>query len=130
METIPNHIESIYNKAKKYTETSIELYKLNAIDTTADVVSSLVSRMAFVLVVSMFTLFVNIAISLLIGNLIGHYYLGFLIVSAFYLIIALMIYFFNDSLIKTPITNLVIAKLLKPKKHYNKTSNLDTNEDL
>lgn len=116
METIANQIEAVYNKAKNYTETSIELYKLNAIDTTADIVSSLALRFAIALVVSMFTLFVNIAISLFIGKQLGDYYLGFLIVSAFYLIMAVLIYFFSDKLIKTPIANMVIAKLLKTKK--------------
>ena len=127
METISKHIESVYDKAKKYTETTIELHKLNAINTAADIVSSLVSRMAFALIISMFTLFVNIAISLLIGKQIGDYYLGFLIVSAFYLIMALVIYFFNGTLIKKPITNLVIAKLLKPKQS---SFNQEQNESL
>jgi hypothetical protein len=112
METAAKHIELLYDKVKEYTETSIDLYKLNAIDVTADVVSSLVSRVLLVLVFSLFTLFVNIAISLLIGNLIGSYYLGFLIVSGFYLIITMLIYFFSNKFIKTPISNLVIAKLL------------------
>tara|TARA_R110002096_G_scaffold431563_1_gene646971 strand:- start:10528 stop:10911 length:384 start_codon:yes stop_codon:yes gene_type:complete len=122
METLSKHFESVYEKAKDYTETSIELFKLNTIDTIADVVSSLVLRFALILVISIFTLFVNIAISLFIGNEIGNYYMGFLIVSVFYLIIALLIYFFNDTLIKTPITNLVIEKLLKSKKAKNNTN--------
>ena len=113
METAAKHVELLYVKVKEYTETSIELYKYNAINITADVVSSLVSRVLLVLVFSLFTMFVNIAISLYIGNLIGSYYLGFLIVSGFYLIITMLIYLFSNKLIKTPITNLVIAKLLK-----------------
>ncbi|WP_100616037.1 phage holin family protein [Confluentibacter citreus] len=128
METTAKHIELLYDKVKEYTETSIELYKLNAIDVTADVVSSLVSRIAVALVFSLFTLFVNIAISLLIGKLLGAYYLGFLIVSGFYLIIALIIYFFNDTLIKAPITNLIISKLLRPRRSEFVKSNTEENE--
>ena len=119
METTAKHIELLYNKVKEYTETSIELYKLNTIEITADVLSSLVSRIVLVLVFSLFTLFVNIAISLLIGNLIGSYYLGFLIVSGFYLVITMLIYFFSNKFIKIPITNLVIAKLLKSRSKKN-----------
>ena len=125
MDTIYEHIEALYNKGKKYTETSIELYKLNAIDTTADVVSSLASRITMFIVVSLFTLFVNIAIALFIGKLLEHIYLGFLIVSCFYLILSLLLAFFSDKLIKEPITNLVIAKLLKPRK----TKFVDTNNN-
>ncbi|WP_100612475.1 hypothetical protein [Confluentibacter lentus] len=130
METTAKHIESLYNKVKEYTETSVELYKFHAIDVTADVVSSLVSRIAIVLAFSLFTLFVNIAISLLIGKLLGAYYLGFLIVSGFYLIITIIIYFFNDRLIKAPITDLVIAKLMKPRKPEFVESNTEENEKL
>ncbi|PKQ46097.1 hypothetical protein [Confluentibacter flavum] len=130
METTAKHIELLYDKVKEYTETSLELYKLNAIDVTADVVSSLVSRIAIALVFSLFTLFVNIAISLLIGNLLGAYYLGFLIVSGFYLVITIIFYFFNDRLIKAPITDLVIEKLLKSRKPEFIESNTEENEEL
>lgn len=116
METTGKHIELLYNKVKEYTETTIELYKLNAIDAAADVLSSIVSRLAFVLVFALFTLFINVTISLLIGNLLGAYYWGFLIVSGFYLIIMILLYYFNAKLVKTPITNLVIEKLLKSRR--------------
>lgn len=116
MDTIKNHVESVYEKAKQYTETSLELYKLNAINTTADVVSSLVSRIVLVTVFSIFTLFVNIAISLLIGKYLNDYYLGFLIVSMFYLAVGLVLYFFNDKFIIIPINNIIIGKLLNPRK--------------
>ncbi len=116
METAAKHIELLYDKVKVYTENSIELCKLNAIEITSDIVSSLISTLALVLAFSIFILFVNIAISLLIGNLMGAYYLGFLIVSTFYIIITILIYFFNDRLIKIPIANLVIEKLQKSRK--------------
>lgn len=116
MESTASHIESIYNKAKAYTETSIELYKLNAIDKTADVVSSLVSWVALASTVVVFLLFINIGISLYIGELLQASYLGFLIVSLFYLVLGLLLYFFNEKLIGKPITNLVISKLMRAKK--------------
>tara|TARA_R110002167_G_scaffold341691_2_gene550168 strand:+ start:1374 stop:1766 length:393 start_codon:yes stop_codon:yes gene_type:complete len=130
MYTIYESVEILYNKAKEYTETSIELYKLNAIDTTADVISSLVSRIVLLIVVSLFTLFVNIAISLFIGEQMGSSYLGFLFVSAFYLIIAIIVQVFNYKLIKKPISNLVIGKLLNPRRVDFKKPKQDENESL
>ena len=62
MNTIQDQLESLYGKAKQYTESSIELYKLQAIGKTADIVSALVSRLALFTIISLFTLFVNIAI--------------------------------------------------------------------
>lgn len=130
METTGKHIESLYFKVKEYTETSIELYKLNAIEATADVLSSIVSRLAFVFVFSLFTLFINVTISLLIGSLLGAYYWGFLIVSGFYLIIMILLYYLNGKLIKIPITNLVIEKLLKPRRSEFTKPNPVENEEL
>lgn len=113
MDPLTNHFETVYQKAKDYAETSIELYKLSTIDMIADIVSALVLRFALVLVISIFTLFINIAVSLFVGNQIGNYYIGFLVVSVFYLVLALVIYSFKEKLVKTPISNLVITKLLK-----------------
>lgn len=108
-------IDILYEKAKKYTETSVELLALNTVDKTADVLSSLTSIVLIVLVVAMFTLFFNVGLSLFIGNLLNEYYLGFFIVSGFYLVLALVLYKFKDKIIKMPVANLIIAKLLKSK---------------
>ncbi|WP_445731410.1 hypothetical protein [Mariniflexile sp.] len=115
MDTIATNIELLYEKAKSYAEINIELVKLNAIDKTSDIVSSVLARLLVIMVVAMFFLFVNIALSLYLGELLGKYYLGFLLVSGIYLIVALILHYNRDKIIKVPITNLVIAKLLKTK---------------
>lgn len=115
MDKLATNIELLFERAQDYTKSSIELLKLNAIDKTADITASLAFRLAFGLIVAMFSLFVNISISLYIGKLIGEYYLGFLIVSGFYLVLAILLFIFRNQLIKTPITNLVIKKLLETK---------------
>lgn len=123
MENTATRIEMLYESAKQYADTNVELLKLNAIDKTADVLSSLVSRLAFIMIVAMFTIFVNISIGLYLGNLLGAYYLGFLIVSFFYLILAIFMYFLSAKMIKEPIANLVIQKLLKSKKAEKSANN-------
>ncbi|WP_046755433.1 hypothetical protein [Kordia jejudonensis] len=129
MESTASHIESIYERAKAYTETSIELYKLNAIDKTADVVSSLVSWIVLGSVAAVFLLFINIGISLYIGTLLGAGYLGFLIVSSFYLVLGICLYIFNGKLIMQPITDLVISKLMRKKKEDILTANIAIHEE-
>lgn len=114
-ENMAKSVDVLYEKAKKYTETSAELLALKTVDKTADVLSSLTAIVLIVMVFAMFTLFVNVSLSLFIGKLLNDYYLGFLIVSAFYLVLALVLYWFKDALIKTPIANLIIVKLLKSK---------------
>ncbi|MGA9637440.1 hypothetical protein [Flavobacterium sp.] len=115
METIATNIELLYEKAKDYAEINIELIKLNSIDKIADVLSSIVSRIVIFMFVVMFVLLVNIALSLYLGELLGKDYLGYSVVAAFYLILVIIINYNKDKIIKVPITNLVIAKLLKTK---------------
>ena len=111
----PSEIEQLFDKAEIYAKTSAELVKLQVIDKTADVVSSVTALIVLGSMVTLFTLFVNVALGLYLGRLLHEYYLGFLIVSGFYLFVAIIIYFLKDRLIKTSISNLVISKLLKEK---------------
>lgn len=115
MEKLATNIEMLFERTQDYTNSSIELFKLNAIDKTADITASITFRLVFGLIVAMFSLFINIGISLYIGKLIGENYLGFLIVSGFYLVIAILLFIFRDRFIKIPIMNLVIKKLLESK---------------
>jgi hypothetical protein len=116
---ITTNIELLYKKAKDYADINIELIRLNSIDTIADVLSSLVSRMVIFMFVVMFVLLVNIALSLYLGELLGKDYLGYLVVAIIYLLLIIVINFYKDKIIKMPITNLVIAKLLKSKSMSN-----------
>lgn len=115
MEDLATSVDMLYEKAKKYTETSAELLALKTVDKSADVLSSLITVVLIVIVVAMFTLFINVGLSLFIGTLLNEYYLGFIIISAFYLVLALVLYLFKDKFIKIPVTNLIIVKLLKSK---------------
>ncbi|MFD0991499.1 hypothetical protein ACFQ1R_15475 [Mariniflexile jejuense] len=115
VENMATSVDKLYEKAKKYTETSTELLALKAVDKSADVLSSLTAIILIVIVVAMFTLFINIGLGLFIGKLLNQYYLGFFIVSAFYLVLALLLYVYRVELIKSPVTNLIIVKLLKSK---------------
>ena len=128
-------VEMLYDKAKKYALTNAELIALNAVDKTSDMVSSLVAKVLIVLVAAMFALLVSVGLSLLIGNLLEAYYLGFFIVSAFYLVVAFVLYIYKDGLIKTPVANMFINKLMKSKNSnlnfldsINKTENITDDE--
>ncbi len=106
-------IEMLFEKAENYTRTSAELLKLNAIDKSADVLSSLLSRLAIITVVALFTLLLNIGVALWLGEILGKSYYGFFIVSGFYLIIAAVLSIFSRPWIKIPVSNFIITKMLK-----------------
>ena len=115
MENIATNIELLYKKAEQYSKTSFELLQLNTIDKISDVISSLSVVISISIIVAMFTLFINIGISLYIGKLLNDYAMGFFLVSGFYFIVAIIVYLFRKSLIKIPIDNLIVSKLLKEK---------------
>lgn len=113
MENRATTIEMLFEKAEDYTRTTVELAKLNAVDKSADVLSSLISRLAIITVVAIFTLFINIGLALWIGESLGKSYYGFFIVASFYFIIVLILYTFRDQWIKIPTSNFIITKMLK-----------------
>lgn len=116
METNATTNENIFEKAENYTRTSLELVKLRTVSASADVLSTITSKIAVGVVVAFFTLFLNIGISLWIGKELGEYYYGFFILALFYLITAIVIHTFQHSLIKIPVGNLIISSILKESK--------------
>lgn len=107
---------NLYEKAENYTKTSLELIKLKTVSTSADVLSTLTSKIAVGAVVAFFTLFLNIGFSLWIGKVLGEYYYGFFIMALFYLIVAIVMHKTQHKLIKTPIGNMIITSILKETK--------------
>jgi hypothetical protein len=108
-------IETLFAKAEDYGKTTIELFKLNAIDKSADVVSSLVSRLAILMVVALFILIISIGMALWIGELLGKSYYGFFVIGGFYALIAILLYTFRHQWLKYPVNNSIIAQMLKQK---------------
>ena len=85
MEDNTSTIEMLFERAEDYTKTTIDLVKLTAVDKTADVLSSLISRLTVSIVFVMFAFLANIGLSLWVGELVGKIYYGFFIVSSNYL---------------------------------------------
>ena len=124
MDNIATNIEMLYEKAENYTKTSIDLVKLKAIDKTSEIISSLAVVISVAFIVAIFTLFLNIGIALWIGDELNNMALGFFIVSAFYLIVGIIIFINRNSFIKVPIDNLIVGKLLEKKDRSSNETNL------
>ena len=108
-----NLIESLFERAEAYGKTTYELSKLKLLKTTIIVVPSLVSRLAVIFMITLFTLVFNIGIALLLGELLGKLYYGFFIVAAFYLAVGFILHFFLHHWIKKPICELIIKQALQ-----------------
>lgn len=127
MENIAENVELLYEKAEQYSKTSFKLLQLTTIEKTSDVISSLSVIIVISILCAMYTLFINIGISLYIGALLKNTALGFFIVSGFYFILVIAVYIFRKSLIKIPIDNLIVFKLLKEEKDLNSDKKTPSN---
>ena len=115
MEEKATLIESLFEKAEAYAKTNVDLFKLKAIDKSADVVSTLVAKLVVVMVVALIVLMVNIALALWLGELLGKSYYGFIIIAFFYAIVAAVFHYYRESLVKFPVNDALIEQMLKEK---------------
>jgi len=113
MEDDANLLESLLDKAAEYGKTSFELVKLQTLDKTTDIVSSIIPLSVVILLVLTFLLFLNVGIALWLGELLGKVFYGFFAVSAFYLLIGIIIHFFLNKWIKRLIGDYFIKRMLK-----------------
>ena len=105
-------IDPLIEKAEDFGKTSLELFKLRAIDKSSDIVSTLIPVMVVMVFAIIFLLFVNLGIAFWLGEIWGSVYLGFFAVAAFYIVFGLVIHFFLHKTIKERIRNVVIKLLL------------------
>ena len=112
MENHPNTFGALFEKAGDYLETRLDLLKLQAINKSSDVTSSLVSRIA-ILVIIMFAIFIfNVGLALWLGAILGKTYLGFFVLAGLYALIAVIMHFFGRTWIKGPVSTMIIKKML------------------
>ncbi len=113
METQATHIETILNKAADYAETKIEIVKLRTAGKISETISSIMSVTAFVLIVVFALGIMSIGVSLWVCSYFKHAFYGFFITGGFYTLVGLILFAFRKKLIKKPISNLIIDRLIK-----------------
>jgi len=113
METPSSTLELLIERLEQFAKTNIELSKLKAIEIAATIASLLISRLCFVGAIALFTIFLNIGIALMLGDMIGKVYYGFFIVATFYLMAGIVFYFFLNKWIKKPLSDMIITQALQ-----------------
>jgi hypothetical protein len=108
-------IATLLERAEEYSKSTIEFFTLNAVDKSADVVSSLVSRLAVFITVALSILILSIGLALWLGKVLGESFYGFFIIGGFYLLIAILLQIFRHKWLKYPVSNSIIKQMLKQK---------------
>ncbi len=106
-------MEILLRRVEDYGNTRMELAKLTAIDHLSTAMSYLISHTIMVLAVCFFVLILSMGIAFWIGDLLGAIYYGFLIVAAFYGVLALILLIVLKPL-KARIKNNIITHLYPP----------------
>jgi hypothetical protein len=106
-------IEDLFHKTGEYIETRVELVRLKAIDKSSEIVSSITASLVVLLIVMLCVFTFTIGIALWLGEVLGKSFYGFFAVALFYAIVALVFYLLRSKWIKTPITKMIIDKVIK-----------------
>lgn len=105
--------DDLFDRAKQYVNNQIELKKLTAIQSVVKLVGNLVSGIILIIVTIFFIAFLSVSVALYLGELLSSMYQGFLIVTLFYLIVAIILALISKNYIKNPVVDLLIRKIFK-----------------
>jgi hypothetical protein len=113
MEDDARLLDSLLERASEYGKTSLEIVKLKALDRTAELISASVPLAIVIILIASFLLFINLGLAFWFGEMLGRTYYGFFVVSAFYIIVCLIVRFFLYNRIKKLVGNYFIKIVLK-----------------
>jgi hypothetical protein len=110
-----NRIEALVEKIKTYLNTRLDELKLSAAEKTARILSVLVAVLLAALMFFLFLTILMIGISLLIGEWLHSYWLGFFITAGLVLVLALIGWQTRDRWLRIPIMNLLLGVFFNDK---------------
>jgi len=108
-------IEMLFDKIEQYGKTSIQLYRLKAIDKVTDVFASIATRIIIAVSIALFFILLTIGLSLFLGELLGKTYYGFFAMAGLYVLLAIVCLVWKKYLEAT-FNNYIIKEIFKDKK--------------
>ncbi len=114
-------IEDLAEHVKEYVNTQISLVKLGIAEKISKIIAWTLAGILVFFILSLFIVFISLFAAHGIGNALGRPILGFLIVAAFYLCLAMLVWWKKEKLLRIPLMNVIIGQLFSDE-------NKDTNE--
>jgi uncharacterized membrane protein YqjE len=104
-------VERLLSNVEEYAETRYDLALLNAQEKAGNVISSMASGM----LLTVFSLFVLLFVSIGGAWALGEYFhspsIGFFSIAGFYLLVAILVYVNREKWIRLPIMNALLRKI-------------------
>lgn len=102
-EELKEHTEDIQKQVHSYVENSVAYYKLWGFKVAMKSTTMVLKFALIAMALTMVLLFCSIAAALAVGNALGSYALGFLIIAGFYLVITGFLFLIKDKVVEGPI---------------------------
>ena len=112
MENQANFLDPLIEKARVFSKTSIDLYKLKAVEKTSEVSSTIISRIIAFSFLALFILISSLGLAFWLGDYFGEIYYGFFCVGGFYGILGFILYFFLHDWLKERTSNSIVKQML------------------
>jgi len=112
MEKDPTAVEELFYKLKDYIETTVDLFKLKAINKVSGFTSTVIVSIILIILLFLIMICISIGFALLIGLWLGQAFWGFFIMGVLYLIIGLILFASRGKLLKEPISDKFIKELI------------------
>jgi len=112
MEKDPTAVEELFYKLKDYIETTVDLFKLKAINKVSGFTSTVIVSIILIILLFLILICISIGFALLIGLWLGQAFWGFFIMGVLYLIIGLILFASRGKLLKEPISDKFIKELI------------------
>lgn len=120
MQTEDNFFEESKERVQEYVKDRILLLKLEAVEKISRLTATIVSGLLITIFSFFIILFVSIMVGYLIGEALHHAYWGFAIVAGIYVFLLILIVVLRKQLIERPIITAVIDVFFEKKKHDDK----------
>ena len=112
MEKDPTAVEELFYKLKDYIETTVDLFKLKAINKVSGFTSTVIVSIILIILLFLIMICISIGFALLIGLWLGQAFWGFFIMGVLYLIIGLILFASRGKLLKERISDKFIKELI------------------
>ncbi len=104
-------VEELALHIKAYIQTEIELIKLLFAEKLSKILSNFLAIMVLIWLLLIGILFASLSLAFFIGERLGKMSTGFIIVSLIYLLLAVLIWYLRERIIRIPILNGILSQL-------------------
>lgn len=108
-------IETLFEKVESYIKTTLELYRLKAIDKVTDVFATIASSLIIAVIVALFFILISVGLALYLGELLGKSYFGFFALGGFYALVAIIVSMNRRAWLEIKLNDYIINQIFKEK---------------